>query len=484
MEFDYIVIGAGSAGLSFAALMEKRGYKIAILEAHSLPGGCSSYFERDGFTFDAGATTLSGLKAGRPLQRLITELNLKLDLISVDPGIVCLIGDKKILRYRDPERWIEELKKNFAGINHRKLWHKLKLIESRGWSLSTTFKNIPLRSFKSLFSFFSVKLPLALLSAPGLFRSVESELQKFNIKDQSYLNMLDELLFITAQNNRLETPLLMGAMGLCYPEDTSYALGGMKAFSNALADKCSSIFYRHQVQKINPIETGIGGFTVHTNQGIFRAKNLVSTIPIWNIPELFEDQKAKDFSSFEKTPDPKDCWSAFMIYLTIPLNSATESLYYQIHCEGIPFCSTKSFFVSLSHPADSTRSIHGRQTVTISTHTKSSEWLGLDIAEYKNKKEITANFILNVLKEKFQLQENDLQNILTGTPRTFIKYTKRYSGLVGGIPHSLNRNPLDYIIARSPYKNFYMLGDTQFPGQGIAAVVMGAMNLVDYLDIR
>ncbi|MBC7538471.1 MAG: FAD-dependent oxidoreductase [Bacteriovorax sp.] len=482
MEFDYIIIGAGAAGLSFAALMEKRGYKIAILEAHSLPGGCSSYFERDGFTFDAGATTLSGLKEGRPLHRLITELDLKLELISIDPGIVFIIGDKKISRYRDPERWIEELTKKFKGINHRKLWSKLKQIETRGWMLSTTFKNIPLRSLKSLLSFFSVKLPLALISAPELFRSVESELQKFHIKDQSYLNMLDELLFITAQNNRQETPLLMGAMGLCYPEDTSYAIGGMKAFSNALAAKCSTIFYRHQVQKITPIKNGLDGFTIHTVQGVFKTKKLVSTIPHWNIPDLFEDKKVKDFFSSKKTFAPKDCWSAFMIYLTVPLNCATESLYYQIHCEGIPFCSTKSFFVSLSHPADSTRSIKGRQTVTISTHTKSSEWLGLDNVEYKNKKEITANFILSVLKEKFKLQENDLQNIVTGTPRTFIKYTKRYLGLVGGIPHSLKRNPLDYIIARPLYKNFYMLGDTQFPGQGIAAVVLGSMNLVDYLD--
>jgi phytoene dehydrogenase-like protein len=63
-----------------------------------------------------------------------------------------------------------------------------------------------------------------------------------------------------------------------------------------------------------------------------------------------------------------------------------------------------------------------------------------------------------------------------------VKYTGRYKGLVGGIPHSLKRNPISYLIGRSPYRNFYMLGDTQYPGQGIASVVLGAQNLSKYLS--
>ena len=89
MDYDLIVIGAGAAGLSFSALMEKRGYKIALLEAHSLPGGCASYFERNGNIFDVGATTLSGLKPGRSIDLLINELGLNLDIRKIDPGLIC-----------------------------------------------------------------------------------------------------------------------------------------------------------------------------------------------------------------------------------------------------------------------------------------------------------------------------------------------------------------------------------------------------------
>ena len=478
MNYDYIVIGAGSAGLSFAALMEKKGKTVCVLEAHTIPGGCSSWFEREGFIFDAGATTLSGFKDERPLVKLKNELNLNLDLRKIDPGIISVIKNKKIHRYSDSTRWTEELELNFPGINHKDLWKKFKEIEERGWILSTSFKNIPIRSFKNIFSFISTKTPTALKTVPEIFKSVESELVKYNIKDQDYLSMIDEMLFITAQNHRKDSPLLMGAMGLCYPEDTWYAMGGMKAFSESIAKRCSQIFYRHEVQKIIKTDTG---FKVVTKNAEFTSSKIVSTIPSWNLEKLFDDPKAKKRLTKELT-EPKESWSAFMIYLTIPKDLSRKGLYYQIHTPEIPNCHTHSFFVSLSHPEDQIRSHGNRQVVTISTHTKPESWLNLEASDYLKKKEEAKNLILNSLKEHFKLSDSDLQNIITGSPKSFIKYTKRFNGLVGGIPHSVKRNPLNYLIAKSPYKNFYMLGDTQFPGQGIAAVILGAMNLVDYLS--
>lgn len=482
MEFDYIVIGAGSSGLAFAALMEKKGFKVAVLEAHSLPGGCSSYFEREGYTFDAGATTLSGLKENRPLFNLIKELDLQLNLTAIDPGIISLLPEKKVLRFKDQNQWRNELERKFPGIDHRKLWSRLNDIEEKGWQLSSVFKNIPLRSVGAAGGFFKVETLKALSSLPALFTSVGSELRSLKITDPEYLSILDELLFITAQNHLDDTPLLMGAMGLSYPDDTYYATGGMKAFSLALAAKCSHVYYRQQVKKVVPLSLGKNGFEVVTNKQRFRGKRVVSTIPIWDHLALFDEEKTKSFFQRYPAPDPAECWSAFMIYLTIPRDDKRESLYYQIHTPPIPHCETRSFFVSLSHPHDQHRSIHNRQVVTISTHTRPKEWMNLSKEDYQKKKEECAQFILNILKDKFDLKDEDLKNVFTGTPKTFIKYTHRFNGLVGGIPHSLKRNPLDFLVARSPLQNFYMLGDTQYPGQGIAAVVLGAQNLCEFLD--
>ncbi|HEY4198631.1 MAG TPA: phytoene desaturase family protein [Mucilaginibacter sp.] len=49
-----VVIGAGFAGLSAAALMAKAGYRVTILEKNDQPGGRARVWEKDGLRFDMG----------------------------------------------------------------------------------------------------------------------------------------------------------------------------------------------------------------------------------------------------------------------------------------------------------------------------------------------------------------------------------------------------------------------------------------------
>ena len=58
---DAVVIGAGMGGLTCAALLAKRGQRVAVFEAHDRAGGYCSSFERDGYTFDVGVDSVCGL---------------------------------------------------------------------------------------------------------------------------------------------------------------------------------------------------------------------------------------------------------------------------------------------------------------------------------------------------------------------------------------------------------------------------------------
>lgn len=66
---DTTIIGGGMAGLTCAALLAKRGLRVALFEQHEIPGGYCSSFERDGYTFDVGVDSVCGLgpqgRAGR-----------------------------------------------------------------------------------------------------------------------------------------------------------------------------------------------------------------------------------------------------------------------------------------------------------------------------------------------------------------------------------------------------------------------------------
>jgi phytoene dehydrogenase-like protein len=479
MKYDVVIIGAGSSGMSLGALLNKRHtkLKVAILEAHSLPGGCSSYFERSGFCFDAGATTLSGLAPNRPIHKLLSELNISLNLKKIDPGIVSIIGDKNIRFFSDHNKQIQELKKHFSNLNPELFWNKMFKISDLGWSASSNFSKIPLYSFGDLSQFISTKSFNYVNLIPILNQSVEALLSRSERDDDDYKRMIDELLFITAQNSMQDTPALMGAMGLTYASDTYYSMGGMKTFAQALAGKCQQIFYQHRVLEIKK-QNDI--FEIKTSKGIFQATKVVSTLPIWNHEKILKD------IAIEIPVRDEECWSAFMLYFTIPLSEKFESLYYQIHTsKPIPFCETQSLFASLSHPEDLLRQPPGnlnRQTVTISTHTRSKIWENLSPEDYQNQKNIVAEFILKEFSHAMKIDATNVENLITGSPKSFIRFTGRHRGLVGGIPHSIQRSLPSQIFAPSPVTNFFMIGDTQFPGQGIAAVVRGAIALADHLD--
>ena len=54
MKKRIIVIGSGFAGISAACFMAKYGYKVAVLEKQSTPGGRARQLKAEGFTFDMG----------------------------------------------------------------------------------------------------------------------------------------------------------------------------------------------------------------------------------------------------------------------------------------------------------------------------------------------------------------------------------------------------------------------------------------------
>jgi phytoene dehydrogenase-like protein len=65
--------------------------------------------------------------------------------------------------------------------------------------------------------------------------------------------------------------------------------------------------------------------------------------------------------------------------------------------------------------------------------------------------------------------------IETATPRTFYDTTRRKLGMVGGIGQSLDVFGMNSLSHRTALQNLYMVGDSTFPGQGIAAVTQSGL---------
>ena len=53
------VIGAGFGGLALAIRLQSAGIATTLVEGRDKPGGRGYFWEKDGFTFDAGPTVIT-----------------------------------------------------------------------------------------------------------------------------------------------------------------------------------------------------------------------------------------------------------------------------------------------------------------------------------------------------------------------------------------------------------------------------------------
>ena len=114
-NYDAIIIGAGIGGLVCGCFLAKAGKKVLIVEKTATAGGCCTSFTTKGFTFDAFAHSLGGLRPDGVLDVVLRELDLK-NRISIhrhDPSDIFVTPDHRISFWNDLNRTIDDLKSAF-----------------------------------------------------------------------------------------------------------------------------------------------------------------------------------------------------------------------------------------------------------------------------------------------------------------------------------------------------------------------------------
>ncbi|ARU16358.1 phytoene desaturase [Croceicoccus marinus] len=80
------VIGAGFGGLALAIRLQASGIETVLVEGRDKPGGRAYYWERDGFTFDAGPTVITDPDCLRALWKLTDhDMEEDVELVPVMP---------------------------------------------------------------------------------------------------------------------------------------------------------------------------------------------------------------------------------------------------------------------------------------------------------------------------------------------------------------------------------------------------------------
>lgn len=475
---EIAVIGAGAAGLSVSILLALDGYDVRLIESHSMPGGCAGFFKQNGTLYDVGATTLSGLKPHQPVGRFLHETGFQFDYLPANPGVQIRIDHKTLNRWSDLSQWTTEFDQHFK-TNTVDFWRQTATLSNAVWKAMHHIRFAPPQSGREWTQAILRSRPRDLRLVKPFISSVASYLPAQ--LPNSARRVIDELLLISAQNTASDTPMLIGSLGLDYAAETVYPIGGMGNLMIELMRYAKQVgVYLDFRNTVSEIIRAPQGYRLRTSSGDVTTDRVISTIPIWNLEAIGPTEIRQFLQPFLNRF--QSAWGAFTVYIQMEqLN--LPAIYHQIHFrKAIPFVHSQSMFVTVSPASDTLRSKAGTAAVTISVHADHRDWFGISIDEYKERRDHVCQALVDALIDGHpQIERSHILDARPGTPYTFADYTSRHQGWVGGLPHAVSPNLLQFPPNRTPLPGFFLAGDTAMPGQGVPAVIHGALRIRDMI---
>ncbi|OCQ99752.1 C-3',4' desaturase CrtD [Oscillatoriales cyanobacterium USR001] len=494
-----IIIGAGIGGLTTAALLAKKGYRVLILDRAIVPGGCASTFKRQGFTFDVGATQVAGLEAGGIHHRIFSELDVEIPAATpCDPACaVFLPGENTPINvWRDPQKWQRERQKQFPGSEP--FWQLLANLFKPSWKFQGRDPVLPPRNLWDLWQLTKAVRPDTLMTLPFTLMTVGDALRLYGLGDNLRLKtFLDLQLKLYSQVDSEETALLYAATALGVsqePQGLYHLQGSMQVLSDRLVEAIEKyggkLLMRHTVEQIYTINGKANGVKI-CNQKTGEiwtetADRIVANVTVQNLVKLLgegenslENLLPKSMVGYKYRVDKLPPASgAFVIYLGVEESAIPENcpphLQFLYDYDG-EIGENNSLFVSVSKPGDG-RAPQGKATITASSFTDTRKWW--NCADYEELKQKYSEEAIAHLSQYFHLTPDKILHQEAATPRTFFRYTARDQGIVGGIGQRIPTFGPFGFANRTPIKHLWLVGDSTHPGEGTAGVSYSALTVV------
>ncbi|MCS7220038.1 MAG: NAD(P)/FAD-dependent oxidoreductase [Anaerolineae bacterium] len=487
-----IVVGAGIGGLSAAAELALAGYQVTVLEAHTYPGGCAGTFYYQGYRFDAGATLAGGFAPGMPLDILARRFGIDWQARQEAAAMqVHLTPGDSIVRWNKPDAWQEERLRQF-GPQAEPFWEWQSRTAELLWDLAKLYPAWPPQSLADLAYNVSVGWHWLLLLTrsrrisrlPGLLRDALTNVCRRLPPSHSerLRRFVDAQLLISAQATSQRANALFAAAALDLSRTgVGHTPGGIGSIAWSLAEAINRlggvVHYRQEVVRVR--RTARDRWRVETRRGlVLEAEQVVFNLPPPNVVALLAEDAP---SSLYRARIPKDGWGAFVLYLGVDASIVPSgpTLHHQLLLEG-PVTAGNAFFLSFSPSWDESRAPAGRRALTISTHTSLDFWWQLyenDRIAYEQHKQAEINRILAAAERFLPGLRDATDLILSGTPVTFQRFTRRCRGWVGGYPQT------HLLRTWSPRlgPGLWLVGDSIFPGQSIPAAVLGGLRVATYI---
>ena len=481
---DAVVIGAGLAGATAAALLAHAGHRVHVLERDAHAGGCAASYDEDGFRFAVGATVGMGLEPGGLVRGLFERVGVAPHYRDVDPAIRVVIDDRELLLHRDRGQWRDALARAFprsAGPLGR-FWDEAERLAAGLHRAAGRLPVLPLERPIDVLDSARAAHPSLLPVVRHLGATVGERLDHHGVDDAHARAFIDGQLLDAMQCGARDCVAPNGALALeIYRHGAQYVDGGLASLAEALLDvvqrRGGRVSLGTAARAIELDDHGrVAG--VRTRHGVLSSPVVISSLPLRNTVALLADAATPELRRRD-VRQPR-MWGAFTLYAGVAERALRRApLPYQqltdlsvLDHDTTPDAAPANLLVSVSHRDDASRAPAGHRAVTVSTHVDADAWLELARrpVDYEAAKRALEQRLLAQVERLLPGFGDGIVSLRSGTPRTFERYTRRAGGTVGGFPQTPDHANFRAPSHRSGVPGLFLAGDTVFPGQGMLGV--------------
>jgi C-3',4' desaturase CrtD len=488
MTHDVVVVGGGIGGLTTAALLAARGLDVCLVERGSRVGGCAASYEHAGYSFEQGAGLYAAWHGGGVHERVFAELGVTPpEAREVVPAYAVRLPDgAEVLVGGPAEEFERRLRAAFPECAGRAvefyraalpLADALQRAAERLPSLATVSRLERMRLLAR-----EARLSSRVLAAMG--RTAADELAGVSVR---FRRFVDAQLSIFSQRGADDCAYLYAAVALAQPLRGMHALrGGGQGLADALA---ASIVKGGGSLRLNATALRLAfdsagraaGVDLLSGERVAARRAVVSNLTAW-------DTYGK-LVGHEHTPADVRArlkrvrgWGAYLVFLALEETAAARlaaehTLAVTSLQEGEPYDPAASQLMLSAAPAWDARAPAGMRAATLCAFTEAEGWFSFhtDDEEHEARDQSLLETLWGRLHRSMPELGAGVEVIETATPRDFYERTRRRLGMVGGVGQSLDLFGPNSLTHRTPVPGLLMVGDTVFPGNGVAAVTHSAL---------
>jgi C-3',4' desaturase CrtD len=494
MTYEVVVVGGGIGGLTVAALLAARGVNVCVLERESSLGGCLAGFEKFGYNFDPGVGLYPLWQPGAIHARVFAELPVEPPEVQpLEPAYVVRLPDHSEVSLK--AKW-EDFEENLAAVFPECAQQAIEFyreMERISDALRTALRRVPdfpaVGSLKQLYAL----RPKFLMAAQIVKAKDDTVLKHLEGASLRFRRFLDVQLQLLAQSATAECSYLYSALALTIPRQGTFSIrGGAAGLVAKLAESINAsggrIRLDSPVLRLAYNTSGAAvGVDLLSGEAVHASRAIVSNLTIWDTYGKLVGLNRTP-ADIRKLLGTLRGWGTYLVYAgmdeaaagRLPHSSLLALTDWQEqHSYNPEMCQ----FMFAAAPEWDVRAPEGKRAVTVQTFTDVEHWFTFqeDEEQHERQDQSFLEASWRRLHETIPELGSDFEVIETATPRTFYDVTRRKLGMVGSPGYDVSVQGVNCLGYRTFLPNLFMVGDTIFPGAGVAAVTHSALVLANHL---